>query len=416
MKCIRLPILLLLLLPSATALADGGDTVPTLEGLRLVASEQIESPVTERRALLDRAVSGSPRERRAILETIEGADDAVIVAIDALGSDDVLVRTAGIGLLVRCGSLSENVLTSMIATVPAAGGAPPVPRLQRALAEVRRAAIEREFLATWRLDDGSFHGMFAHLRKHGPLAARVLTAIALDRRIEGDEMLDFGPYTWHWRPDGTRERSAVRHRAIDALADCGDEIARVTLRGSLRRAPATRLFDGWDSDPIPAAVDDAMRHTIAALGDAKPLKELVDTIRDASNQRNNFWQTVEGSREASALITLARASKDPAERRRHFDDAYEHLVSAIDSRSRNGMLANDSTDYFNLACVMAQRDAEGDREQAMRHLERSVEIAPVSADWFARDGDLTNLRGMPRFGELLEKIRARERALELDDR
>jgi len=41
-----------------------------------------------------------------------------------------------------------------------------------------------------------------------------------------------------------------------------------------------------------------------------------------------------------------------------------------------------------------------------------VKTYAVSADWFARDGDLASLHGDPRFDALVALLRARERALD----
>ena len=53
-----------------------------------------------------------------------------------------------------------------------------------------------------------------------------------------------------------------------------------------------------------------------------------------------------------------------------------------------------------------------DRDRAIALLEQSVTTYAVTADWLARDGDLANLHGHPRFADLVASLRAKEKSLE----
>jgi hypothetical protein len=269
--------------------------------------------------------------------------------------------------------------------------------------------VEREFLALWSTDDGAFRGMFEPLRAHGASGARVLAAIALDRRLAGEAVLSFGPYAWREPSVRERDRSECRYRALEALADCGTVEVREWLRGSLRAEPAPEFFDDADEDPIPAALDDALRETIAALGDPEPLWRLIHASEGAAT---GLWsETFELRRRAGAYAVLGSSAAKPAVRRAHYERAVELFVQSMTLKNRVG-IAVDGVEHYNLACHVARRDGPGDRAQAIVHLERAVRTYAVSSRWLARDGDLRTLRDEPAFGRLLENLRARERALE----
>ncbi len=53
---------------------------------------------------------------------------------------------------------------------------------------------------------------------------------------------------------------------------------------------------------------------------------------------------------------------------------------------------------YNKACIEA---IAGDREAALKHLERALKRRPGSRAWAARDPDLASLRDDPRFRELV---------------
>ena len=329
--------------------------------------------------------------------------------MEALGSADPLLRRAAVEAMIAAGPPAEALLGK---AAEGAEGAPAVER-ERALDglfDLRRAAVEEAFLAAWIPADGSYRGMYAGIAPRGGAAARVLTAIALDRRTAGRTMLGYGPYAWLRPPGPERERPEIRYRAMDALVDVGDEEAREALRGALRARPADRLFDDLDDDPVPAATDDALRDVIAALGDVGPLLEMV-AASDAAGGFGPWSNSIEMRRRARAFSTLAECASTERIRAAHYTTAEELHVQSREQRIRFGMPV-DGVDWYNLACVLARRDRPGDRQKAISHLRVSLETYSVTADWLSRDGDLANLRGEREFVVLLDRLRARERELE----
>jgi hypothetical protein len=268
--------------------------------------------------------------------------------------------------------------------------------------------VEREFLDSWSADDGTYFGMFASLRRHGAFGARVLAAVALDRRMAGAGLLGYGPYSWLTPPESSRERSEIRERALQALRDAGDAEARERLRALLRARPADELYDETDEDPIPAQLDDAVRQTIASLGDPGPLLEL---IRASGSAPHGRWATtVEMHRIASAHAVLGEAATDPDEREAHLDEAISLQEASLRQKEMFG-IAVDGVEYYNLACALSRRNGPGDRAEALTKLRRSVRTYAVDSKWVLKDGDLANLRGDPRFEEIVETLRRREERL-----
>jgi hypothetical protein len=420
-----LPRALVALLLSA---ASAGDRLPPAEpeppppaaspsesGRRERAASLLRGGAASRAVLLEAARGAPPALRAAALVALAAAaepgaaDPAALGAgIAALSSRDPSVREAGVDLLAALGPAAEEALVPLATAAPApAPGGPPPSRAKHALDEIRRARIEADFLAAWRPDDGSYRGQFDSLKVHGALGARVLAFIALDRRVAGDEDLGFGPYRWRVAPPGDRERTEIRERALAALSDAGDVAVRELLRRFLRVRPSDDLGSSTDPDPVPARFDDEMRHVMACLGDPLPLLEVL-----ARSPRGSFgtWsRLVELGRRASACTRLGQVSPPGPDRRAWFVEAEKQLVESMRERERIGLGVN-GVDYYNLACVQAQRDGPGDRAKAIGNLRRSVETRAVDSAWFQKDGDLATLREEPAFQRMVAELRAVEEA------
>jgi hypothetical protein len=360
--------------------------------------------------VVEEARSGPAAARRAALEALgalpEGAapPGTLEAALPALGSRDPVLRAAAVRALVACWEPARRAL------VVAARTGFPVPRgrARDALADHARHAVEREFLATWKPEDGTFRGMYASLRARGPFAGRVLAAVALDRRMAGREVLGFGPYAWFDPLPGERDRSEVRARALDALEDAGTPEAADLLRSVLREAPAPELLSETDDDPVPAAVDDAIRSALAGLGDPWPLRAM---IRASEMRSHRGYDTiVELRRRARAWATLGESSDEPEERTACFDRCIEEFDRALDILRASG-IGVDGVEYYNLSCAYARRDSPGDRRRALALLSVAVRTYSVTAEWVERDGDLANLRAEPAFRGIVDNLRARERLL-----
>ena len=419
--------LLLLVAALPMPLPTGGeDPVPSTEqGLADRARDLLSGGEAGLLRLAAEAASGPAGARRAALEALSTIPAAafppgtVEAALGGIGSADPLLRRSALQVLLAAGDpvlpVLERLEKGPVEGLPAV----PAARARDARFDLRRAAVERDFLALWTADDGSFHGMFASLRSHGPFGAKVLAAVATDRRMAAGEVLGFGPYAWLVREGGERDRSDCRSRALDALADAGDDAAREMLRPFLRRRlgpdgafidnPAPELFDDLDRDPIPATLDDAFREAIAALGDEGPLRAMIRASMDAGHSFRD--EIIEMRRRASAYATLAAAAKEPKIRLDRLAIAEQLQRESLEAKSRWG-LSVDGVEHYNLACLLGRRDAPGDRRKALRELETAVESYSVSARWLMRDGDLASLRGEPRFVQLVERLRAREKALD----
>ncbi|MHC4924064.1 MAG: TPR end-of-group domain-containing protein [Planctomycetota bacterium] len=338
-------------------------------------------------------------------------DGTLNAALVALGSGDPLLRDAAVGALIACGPQSRGLLASLEQGKPV-DGRPKVPpaRARDAALELLRYDVERHFHSLWGPDDGGFKDMFVDLKKHGHWAARFLLAVALDHRVSAGEDLGYGPYRWRCPPHRGRTRDDIRYRALDALGDCGDVQILQRLRAFLRDTPAAELLDDDDRNPIPASWDDALRHTLCALGDSRP----VEAIQRFSSPRGWYSRTVEMKRVASANIRIAQYAKDADLRRLRFTTALRYMTEAMELRERGG-LGIDAGEYYNLACLLAQRDAEGDRSKALQALEDAVNGGySITSEWCARDGDLINLRKEARFLVVLEKLREQERGMRED--
>ncbi len=371
--------------------------------------------------LLEEAASGPAAGRRAALEALASFEacldpgleagpalrfhpppGTVAVAVAALASDDASLREAATETLVACGEDARVALAAVVQGRAGAARGIPAARARDALFEIGRAAVERDFLSIWDDADGSYSGMFDPLRVHGQTAARVLTAIALDRRTAGPEELDFGPYRWRVPPPPLRDRLELRLRAIDALSDSGDVAARERLRAALRARPAGDLLH--DTDPIPAGLDDAMRSAIADLGDPAPLRGMLEASRGTHGEPEDT-PSYEARRQAHALIRLGRLQPAGELRTSDFDRAERLYAVAMEGR-------RDGVDSYNRACLLAQRAGPGDPDRALDFLEMPGVLDAIGSDWLVRDGDLATLRGHPRFQALARRLRERERRLD----
>lgn len=68
-----------------------------------------------------------------------------------------------------------------------------------------------------------------------------------------------------------------------------------------------------------------------------------------------------------------------------------------------GLAPGDPTVHYNLACSLALL---GRVEPAFAALERAIELGYGDGDQLAHDADLENLRALPRFQVLVERLRA----------
>ena len=379
------------------------------------------------------AAGGDAASRRAALEALATLPPGTVpagtleAALGALGSEDPLLRRAAVRALLAAGDPAAAAL-ERLARGPVEG-LPPVraARARDALLDLRRAAVERDFLGIWTRDDGTFRGMYADLKKHGAFGARVLAAVVLDRRMAAGDLLAYGPYAWLADPAASRERTDCRFRALEALGDAGDADAREMLRTSLRAEPAPELYNELDVNPIPAPLDDALREAIAALGDPEPLKDMIEA---SANAAHGVWdETVEMRRRAGAYAVLAIAS--PESRSDYLREAERLLRDSLRTKREYGIPV-DGVEYYNLACLLARRDAPkdaggerdaersppenerllSDRAVALKYLRRAVKTYSVSSAWLARDGDLSSLHGEAEFQALLADLRRKEKLLE----
>ena len=62
---------------------------------------------------------------------------------------------------------------------------------------------------------------------------------------------------------------------------------------------------------------------------------------------------------------------------------------------------DNATAHYNLACSLALSSRKGD---AMRALERAVELGYKDYDWLSQDPDLEGLKGVPEFESLLRRL------------
>jgi adenylate cyclase len=61
----------------------------------------------------------------------------------------------------------------------------------------------------------------------------------------------------------------------------------------------------------------------------------------------------------------------------------------------------DSVILYNVACNLSTL---GETDKALEYLERAVDHGTVSAAWMRNDKDLANLRDIPEFAKLLQRI------------
>ncbi len=66
------------------------------------------------------------------------------------------------------------------------------------------------------------------------------------------------------------------------------------------------------------------------------------------------------------------------------------------------LLPENATAHYNLACSLALMKRKGD---ALRALQRAVELGYRDFDWMAQDPDLEDLKEHPEFTALLEQLK-----------
>lgn len=66
------------------------------------------------------------------------------------------------------------------------------------------------------------------------------------------------------------------------------------------------------------------------------------------------------------------------------------------------LLQENATAHYNLACSLALMKRKGD---ALRALQRAVELGYRDFDWMAQDPDLEDLKEHPEFTALLEQLK-----------
>ena len=95
---------------------------------------------------------------------------------------------------------------------------------------------------------------------------------------------------------------------------------------------------------------------------------------------------------------------------RHYPQA---LLLAVEGKRDEALRALDAevlkyAELVNVASFAAECYAVlGDKAKALDFLDRDVRLGDERADWFARDPMLANLRGEPRFQQILSSIRSR---------
>lgn len=66
------------------------------------------------------------------------------------------------------------------------------------------------------------------------------------------------------------------------------------------------------------------------------------------------------------------------------------------------LLPDNATAHYNLACSLALMKRRGD---ALRSLQRAVELGYRDFDWMAQDPDLEDLKEHPEFAALLDQLK-----------
>jgi Flp pilus assembly protein TadD len=66
------------------------------------------------------------------------------------------------------------------------------------------------------------------------------------------------------------------------------------------------------------------------------------------------------------------------------------------------LLPENATAHYNLACSLALMKRRGD---ALRSLQRAVELGYRDFDWMAQDPDLEDLKEHPEFAALLDQLK-----------
>jgi len=66
------------------------------------------------------------------------------------------------------------------------------------------------------------------------------------------------------------------------------------------------------------------------------------------------------------------------------------------------LLPGNATAHYNLACSLALSKRRG---EALRSLQRAVELGYRDFDWMAQDPDLADLKEHPEFNALLEQLK-----------
>ncbi|HSH75201.1 MAG TPA: hypothetical protein VLA09_05940, partial [Longimicrobiales bacterium] len=87
---------------------------------------------------------------------------------------------------------------------------------------------------------------------------------------------------------------------------------------------------------------------------------------------------------------------------------------AVEWAERSLAIDGDNADtLYNLACGFA---IMGESDQALDYLERAGLQGVMIAEWAEHDSDLDALRDNPRFGAILEELRARKARVDADNR
>jgi TolB-like protein/Flp pilus assembly protein TadD len=73
---------------------------------------------------------------------------------------------------------------------------------------------------------------------------------------------------------------------------------------------------------------------------------------------------------------------------------------------------DDSVVLYNVACNLS---ILGEADKALDYLGRAIQIGTVNVAWMRNDEDLANLRGYPRFAEMLESLEEQEGCARLED-
>ncbi len=310
--------------------------------------------------------------------------------------------------LARAGAGEPELFRALLDGLAAGGEASLFAPVPDALPPARRDAIE-ELRLRWRLEEelarlksptgptGHYTGQFARVEKLGPGVIPILMDITANRARPLPAETAAGPYVSihphmaRFDPEELRLMTAYAFSEVVQKTDTATIEELLRLHGEYTNADESEFeFEREDLAP-------SIAFSLFDLGVPRPAKDRIDELE----RRRAYGRMQEVD---EALWDLGYAYIRIGE----FDKGAERYGEVLEYSPSKAIAAYNLACNFSMRAAREARHREDFKELALEYLERAImDHSYGDWKWMEEDGDLSFIRGEPKYQELLRHLQRR---------